>query len=45
MAQILTAGTPAPEFSLHVTADQKLSLSELRGRPVGSCPHQIVNTG
>ena len=34
MAQILTAGTPAPEFSLHVTPDQKLSLSELRGRPV-----------
>jgi peroxiredoxin len=24
----------APEFSLHVTPDQKLSLSELRGRPV-----------
>ncbi len=34
MAQILTAGTPAPEFSLHVTPDQKLSLNELRGRPV-----------
>ena len=34
MAQILIAGTPAPEFSLHVTPDQKLSLSELRGRPV-----------
>jgi peroxiredoxin len=34
MAQILSAGTPAPEFSLHVTPDQKLSLSELRGRPV-----------
>ncbi len=34
MVQILTAGTPAPEFSLHVTPDQKLSLSELRGRPV-----------
>jgi len=34
VAQILTAGTPAPEFSLHVTPDQKLSLSELRGRPV-----------
>src|ERR1700736_2047509 len=34
MAQILIAGTPAPEFTLHVTPDQKLSLSELRGRPV-----------
>jgi peroxiredoxin len=34
VAQILTAGTPAPEFSLNVTPDQKLSLSELRGRPV-----------
>lgn len=34
MATILPAGTPAPEFSLHVTPDQKLSLSELRGRPV-----------
>ena len=31
---ILIAGTTAPEFSLHVTPDQKLSLSELRGRPV-----------
>jgi peroxiredoxin len=31
---ILLAGTPAPEFSLHVTPDQKLSLSELRGKPV-----------
>ena len=34
MASILPAGTPAPDFSLHVTPDQKLSLSELRGRPV-----------
>jgi peroxiredoxin len=34
MVQILSAGTPAPKFSLHVTPDQKLSLSELRGRPV-----------
>jgi len=34
MSNILPAGTPAPEFSLHVTPDQKLSLSELRGRPV-----------
>ncbi len=34
MANILQAGTPAPEFSLPVTPDQKLSLSELRGKPV-----------
>ena len=34
MVQILSAGTPAPEFSLNVTPDQKLSLSEMRGRPV-----------
>jgi len=34
MAQILQPGTPAPDFSLHVTPDQKLALSELRGRPV-----------
>ena len=34
MPNILTAGTAAPEFSLHVTPDQKLSLSELRGKPV-----------
>ncbi len=34
MANILTSGTTAPEFSLHVTPDQKLSLSELRGNPV-----------
>jgi len=34
MNQILTAGTIAPDFTLHVTPDQKLSLSELRGRPV-----------
>jgi AhpC/TSA family len=34
MATILTPGTPAPDFTLHVTPDQKLSLSELRGRPV-----------
>ena len=30
----LPAGTPAPDFSLHVTPDQKVALSELRGRPV-----------
>lgn len=33
-ASILRAGTPAPEFSLPVTPDQKVSLSEFRGRPV-----------
>jgi len=32
--QILRAGTPAPDFTLHSTPDQILSLSELRGRPV-----------
>ncbi|HTQ95725.1 MAG TPA: redoxin domain-containing protein [Candidatus Acidoferrum sp.] len=34
MDMILAAGTPAPDFTLHVTPDQKLSLKELRGRPV-----------
>ncbi len=34
MAAILTPGTPAPEFCLAVTPDQKLALSELRGNPV-----------
>jgi len=34
MAELLPPGTPAPEFTLHVTPDQSLSLSELRGRPV-----------
>jgi peroxiredoxin len=34
MAELLKPGTPAPDFTLHVTPDQKLSLSELRGRPV-----------
>jgi len=34
MASLLPPGTPAPEFTLHVTPDQSLSLSELRGRPV-----------
>ena len=29
MADILPAGTPAPDFTLPVTPDQKLSLSEL----------------
>jgi peroxiredoxin len=34
MSTILAPGTTAPDFSLHVTPDQKLSLMELRGRPV-----------
>lgn len=34
MAKILTPKTPAPEFALPVTADQTLSLSELKGKPV-----------
>jgi peroxiredoxin len=34
MAQLLQPGTIAPDFTLPVTADQKLSLSELRGKPV-----------
>ncbi|MBV9573808.1 MAG: redoxin domain-containing protein [Acidobacteriales bacterium] len=33
-AGILPPGTKAPDFTLHVTPDQTLSLSELRGRPV-----------
>lgn len=31
---ILQAGTQAPDFTLNSTPDQKLSLSDLRGRPV-----------
>jgi peroxiredoxin len=34
MSSILSAGTSAPDFTLHVTPDQMLSLKELRGRPV-----------
>ena len=34
MVNILSAGTQAPDFDLHVTPDQKLKLSELRGKPV-----------
>jgi peroxiredoxin len=30
----LPPGTPAPEFTLHSTPDQAVSLSEFRGRPV-----------
>jgi peroxiredoxin len=31
---LLQPGTPAPDFTLHSTPDQTVSLSELRGRPV-----------
>ena len=34
MSKILPVGTEAPDFTLHVTPDQTLSLKELRGRPV-----------
>src|ERR1700710_816888 len=34
MSNILTAGAAAPDFTLRVTPDQTLSLSELLGRPV-----------
>ena len=34
MAHILAPGTPAPNFTLPVTPDQSLSLSDLRGQPV-----------
>ena len=34
MANLLSAGTSAPDFTLNVTPDQKLTLSELRGQPV-----------
>jgi peroxiredoxin len=34
MAQILTAGTAAPNFKLRVTPDQWLSLRDLTGKPV-----------
>jgi AhpC/TSA family len=30
----LAAGTPAPEFKLHSTPDQLVSLSDFRGTPV-----------
>jgi peroxiredoxin len=33
-SHVLAAGTPAPEFALHTTPDQVVSLSEFRGRPV-----------
>jgi peroxiredoxin len=34
MSNILAARTSAPDFTLHVTLDQMMSLKELRGRPV-----------
>ena len=34
MARILAPGTPAPDFTLHVTPDQALSLGDFRDRPV-----------
>ena len=34
MPQMLAPGGKAPDFTLPVTADQKLSLGELRGQPV-----------
>jgi len=34
MPKILAPGNIAPDFMLHVTPDQKLSLSEFRGYPV-----------
>jgi peroxiredoxin len=34
MSAILQAGAKAPDFSLSVTPDQKVTLSELRGKPV-----------
>ena len=34
MSKMLPAGTVAPDFTLYATPDRKLSLKELRGRPV-----------
>jgi peroxiredoxin len=34
VSELLPAGREAPDFSLHVTPDQTLSLRELRGKPV-----------
>lgn len=34
MATVLSPGSNAPDFTLSVTPDQKLSLKELRGKPV-----------
>lgn len=37
MSQVLQPGTRAPEFTLNVTPDQQLSLSDLAGQPVILC--------
>ena len=34
MAQILEAGVEAPEFTLPVTADQKISINDFKGKPL-----------
>src|SRR5258708_34517581 len=34
MPNLLAPGTKAPDFTLHATRDQTMSLSELKGRPV-----------
>jgi peroxiredoxin len=34
MSSIQAAGTVAPNFTLRVTPDQNLTLSDLRGKPV-----------
>lgn len=34
MSKILSAGTRAPDFTLNVTADQSLSLSDFQGNPL-----------
>lgn len=34
MSRALPAGTPAPNFTLHATPDQQVSLEEFRGHPV-----------
>lgn len=34
MSNALAPGTPAPDFSLKTTADQTVSLSDFRGKPV-----------
>lgn len=34
MAKILAPGVTAPDFTLYVTPDQTITLSELRGKPV-----------
>jgi peroxiredoxin len=33
MGQVLAPGVTAPDFTLHVTPDQTLSLADLRGKP------------